>query len=156
MPFVEAEVGPLTVVSHACNPETVQRELKALDRGLFLDKEWEPNGPHGGYAYYVVKHRVGERLVLPVAGTEWRDLNGPWPLSLAIVERVKRNENAIEGAAKWAVDRNQAIRESARLSMHEQWDEITRDFHKHRLGNFTTLHRSQGLRIARSRKRSRS
>jgi hypothetical protein len=155
MSFVEAEVGPLTVVCHGCDPKTVQRELTVLDRGLFLDKEWEPNGPYGGYAFYLVKHRVGENLILPVAGTEWRDARGPWPLSLAIVERVKRNDGAMDGAVKWALEKNAAIKERARQTADEQWDDITRDFQRHRLGNFTLVPRSKGLRIARSRRRGR-
>lgn len=155
MPLTFEEVGGIAIPYPTADERQVQQALGRLDPGLFLDKEWEPNGPHGGYAYHLVKHRVGENLVVPIAGTEWRDNHGPKPLTMAIVERVKRNEGALDGAAKWAADHNRAKAEKTRQETSEQLDEIVRDFHRHgRTGNFSgPVHRSQALRIARDRAR---
>lgn len=155
MPLTFEEVGGIAIPFPTADERQVQAELRRLDPGLFLDKEWEPCGPRGGYAYHVVKHRVGENLVVPIGGTEWRDEHGPKPLSLAIVERVRRNENALEGAAKWAAERNQKLQDAARQDTSDRMDEVIRDFHKHgRTGNFSgPVHRSQALRVARSRAR---
>lgn len=155
MPLTFEEVGGIAIPYPTADERQVQQALTLLDRGLFLDKEWEPNGPHGGYAYHVVKHRVGENLVIPVAGTEWRTDQGPKPLTMAIVERVKRNQGALDGAAKWAAEHNRVKAEKARQETSDQFDDIVRDFDRHgRTGNFTgPVHRSVGLRMARDRAR---
>lgn len=152
MPFTFEEVGGIAIPYPTADERDIQRALQQLDPGLFLDKEWEPNP---GFAYHVVKHRVGENLVIPIAGTEWRTAHGPKPLSMAIVDRVRRNENALDGAAKWAIDRNNAIRERARADTSEQMDDVIRDFDRHgRIGHFTgPVRRSQGLRMAHDRAR---
>lgn len=157
MPFTFEEVGGIAVPYPTADERDVQRALTALDRGLFLDKEWEPNGPHGGYVYHVVKHRVGENLVLPVAGTEWRDEDGPKPLTMAIVDRVRRNENALEGFAQEARRNHQRQRQRIAEQRSEGFDDVIRDFDRAGRGggNFTIVPRSQGLRIARDRARRR-
>lgn len=150
MPFTFEEVGGIAIPYPSADERDVQRALTRLDPGLFLDKEWDIVG---GFAYYIVKHRVGENLVLPVAGTEWRTDAGPKPLSMAIVDRVRRNENALEGAGRWAAERNRRLREKAREETSAQMDEVIADFHKHgKLGHFSgPVHRSQALRLARAR-----
>lgn len=155
MPFTFEEVGGIAVPYPTVDERQVQRALTSLDRGLFLDKEWEPNGPRGGYAYYVVKHRVAERLVLPVAGTEWRDESGPRPLTMAIVDRVKRNENALEGFAEQARQQHEKRQQQIAEQRAEGFDDVIRDFDRAGRGggNFTILPRSQGLRLARDRAR---
>jgi hypothetical protein len=152
MPFTFEEVGGIAIPYPTADERDIQRALSNLDPGLFLDKEWDPEF---GYAYHVVKHRVGENLVLPVAGTEWRNEHGPKPLSMAIVDRVRRNENALEGAAEWAVSRNREIQQRARDDASERMDDVIRDFDRHgRTGNFAgPIHRSQRLRLARDRAR---
>lgn len=156
MPLTFEEVGGIAIPFPDADERTVQQELLKLDPGLFLDKEWEPWGPYGGYAYYVVKHRVGENLIVPIAGTEWRDAAGPKPLTLAIVERVKRNEGALEGAARWASEHNRARTQKLKDDASDRMDDVIREFEKaaRNGGNFGgPVHRSQGLRLARSRQR---
>lgn len=75
----------------------ISRELRKLDPNLFLDKEIDYRG---GPVYYVVKHHIGSGHP-PVPVLAWKETDGrPKPLTHGIVEAVKRQEGAMDGALK--------------------------------------------------------
>ena len=70
--------------------KAVQNALRLVDPELFLDKLYDQEGQ---YVYYAVRY--------PCPGTDpltcvhWRTMDGPLPLSLDIVDVVRRNEGDI-------------------------------------------------------------
>lgn len=154
MPITVADVGGLAVAFHQATTQQIQRELAALDSALFLDPELEPNGPYGPYIYMVVKQHVGT-AVPPVPVLEWRDRSGPWPLSMALVEHVKRREGRGDGALQAALLANDRIRARARETTGEQAFEVAQDAKKAAGKQSAVLPRSQSLRRSRDRARAR-
>lgn len=151
------EVGGLAVAFNAADEKAVDRELKRLDPNLFLDRELEPRGPEGPYVYYVVKEWIGDQHP-PVPVLPWRDRNGPKPLTLAIVEHVKRFEKRDEKLLERIHRANREHDERIAEESSEGYDAITRDFHRasRNGGHFSgPVHRSRGLYLARARARSR-
>ena len=95
----------------------VQMALTALDPNLFLDKEYDKVGQ---YLYYTVRCNVGIG-VEPFKTLEWRSPEGPLPLSLDIVDRVRYQEGSIRDALTQAMVNNAA---KAELRRQEQEDII--------------------------------
>lgn len=127
MPFNVSEVGGLAVAYSAADKTQIERALKQLDPHLFLDPEVEPNGPHGPFVYMTVKHWVGSN-VRPVCVLEWRDWGGPRPLTMAIVDRVKRREGAGHGAVEAAVEANRRKQQQAVEAAGEEAAERARSY----------------------------
>lgn len=72
--------------------KTIDRELKRLDPGLFLDRELD----HARRVVHVVKHHVGSGQP-PVPVLVWADPGGvPLPPSMGIVDRVRAQEKRNE------------------------------------------------------------
>lgn len=154
MPFSVSEVGGLAVAFNPADKREVQRALQRLDRDLFLDQEVEPNGPRGAYVYFVVKHWIGSGAP-PVPVLEWRDWRGPWPLSMGIVEQVKRREGALAGSFDRIIEANQKKRQQAVDATGDGVEEVARDGYRSARGTRSVnLPRSQSLRMARDKQRA--
>ena len=154
MPFTVAEFGGLAAAFAPTTERRVNEELQRLDRFLFLDKELEPYGPHGPYVYLVVKHHIGSG-VPPVPVLEWRDRDGPWPLTMEIVERVKRREGRLEDAVAKAVAANERKRQQTVEKVGDEAYEVALDARKATGKTSAVLPRSQALRRSRDRQRAR-
>lgn len=154
MSFSVAEFGGLAVAFSPVDRKVIERELSRLDKHLFLDPEVEPYGPRGPYVYMTVKHWVGSNHP-PVAVLEWRDESGPRPLSMAIVEHVKRKEGAIDGAFAAALRANEEKKQRVVEEVGEYVYEIAMDAKKAQGKSSANLPRSQSLRQARDRARAR-
>lgn len=97
----------------------VQMALTALDPNLFLDKLFDKQG---GYIYYAVRCNVGIG-VEPFTTVEWRSPEGPFPLSLDIVDRVRAQEGSIKEALTQAMVNNAAKEELRKQEIEAQIDE---------------------------------
>ena len=155
MSFSVSEVGGLAVAFNPADKREVQRALERLDKGLFLDQELEPIGPYGPYVYWVVKHWIGSG-VAPVPVLEWRDDNGPWPLTMAIVEKVRRENRSWEEVFKHILEVNRAKQIAAVKETEDAVEAIAREgYYSARGTRSVNLPRSQSLRMARDRARAR-
>lgn len=155
MSFSVSDVGGLAVAFNAADKREVQRALDRLDRDLFLDQELSPIGPYGPYVYWVVKHWIGSGHE-PVPVLEWRDENGPWPLTMAIVERVRRTDEKWETIFDRMMKQNEAKKQEAINAVGEGSFEIAREGYRSARGTKSVnLPRSQSLRMARDKARSR-
>jgi hypothetical protein len=102
----------------------IERELRNLDPNLFLDKEIDYRG---GPVYYVVKHWIGSGHP-PVVVLVWKDVDGrPKPLTHEIVEKVKRQEGAMDGLVDRILAEQQQRRERERVESREAQAELTRE-----------------------------
>src|SRR6476646_7963688 len=97
----------------------VQMALTALDPNHFLDKLYDRQGQ---YIYYAVRCMVGEG-VEPFITVEWRGDNGPWPLSLDIVDKVRYQEGSIKEAFTQAMVNNAAKAELRRQELEAEVDD---------------------------------
>lgn len=155
MPYSVSDVGGLAVAFNPSDQREVQRALDRLDRELFLDKELSPIGPRGPYVYYVVKHHIGSG-VPPIAVLEWRDESGPWPLTMAIVEKVRRTDEPWEKKYKRILDANEKKRQEAINAVGEGSESVAREGYKSVRGTRSVnLPRSQSLRMSRDKARNR-
>lgn len=151
------QVGGLAVAFQDESAAVVERELKRLDPNLELVLGHSPTGPHGPYDYWRVIERLGDRIT-PFPVLDWRDRAGPRPLTLAIVEHVKRQEKRDEKLLERIHRGNRELEERAARDRDEAYDAITRDFDRaaRNGGNFSgPVHRSRGLQLSRARARSR-
>ena len=154
MPFTVSEFGGLAAAYHTVTSEEVQRELQKLDRGLFLDPEIEFHGPYGKYLYWTVKHHIGSGQP-PIPVLEWRDYNGPKPLTFAIVEAVKRREGGLEDAVRKVLAANEKKRQETEKQVGDDAYEVALDARKATGKTSAVLPRSQALRRSRDRQRAR-
>jgi hypothetical protein len=149
-----SEVGGLAVAWSPVDIKEVTRALRRLDPDLFLDKEYEPMGPRGPYVYLVVKHWIGSGAP-PVPVLEWRDAYGPKPITLGIVEEVRRKEGAMDGAFKKVIEANALKKQKTEEASGEAFEDIARGgFHSVRGTKSVVLPRSQALRQSRDRARA--
>ena len=154
MPYAISDIGGIAAAFNTVTSKQIDRELQQLDRGLFLDPEMELHDPRGRYLYWTVKHHIGS-AVPPVCVLEWRDGNGPWDLSMGIVEAVKRKEGGLERAVQKALEHNKKMQEKTTEKVGSEAYEIALDAKKAVGKSGAVLHRGQGLRQARSRARER-
>jgi hypothetical protein len=141
----------LTVAGLATDETAVDRELKLLDRGLFLTKEVDRR--YGSYVWRVF-HWAGDDHPARWC-CDWRDDFGlPLPLSMNLVEKVKDVEG--RRAKLENIERaNAAIGERADAEMQEAAEEAARDVAKHSApGHAALLPRSPSLKRARERHRA--
>lgn len=143
----------LTVVwSPTQDEKAIDRDLKRLDEGLFLDKERDRQS---GGLVWTVRHQIGSGVTPPLV-LEWRDRQGnPLPLSSGIVYAVeKRKANFGRDLLQESMAANDALEEKQNAEAAEELEEIVRDFKKHyALGNFSVVPRSRALMWARARGR---
>lgn len=149
-----SQVGGLAVAFSPTDTETVARALRRLDDRLFLDPEYEPLGPNGPYVFMTVKYHLGSGYP-PSLVCEWRDSNGPKPLSLALVEQVKRQEGRMASAFAEVMAANELKRQKAVKDVGDAAYEVGLDAPKAAGKVGALLPRSQSLRMARDRRRSR-
>lgn len=135
--------------------KTVETALRRLDDRLFLDPEVEPLGPHGPYVYMTVKYHLGSGRP-PSVVLEWRDSHGPKPLSMGIVEQVKRQEGVMATAFRDAMAANEKKRAQAALEVGDAAYDIAHAGGKSAAGKRSVnLPRSQSLRMSRDKARGR-
>lgn len=149
------QVGGLAVAFNQADVRTIERELRRLDPNLFLDYELEPRGPRGPFVYPIVKEWVGEQHA-PIPVLVWKDRTGPRPLSLAIVEQVKRQEKRDERLVQRVTKANADAERQRENDRDEAYDEISRAFQRaaRNGGHFSgPVHRSKALAVARRRAR---
>ena len=150
-----SEVGGLAVAFNRADEESVSRALRRLDPGLFLDPEVETHGPRGPYVYLTVKYHLGSGA-RPSVVLEWRDQDGPKPLTMAIVEQVKKQEGAMSTAFNEAQLANAVKREQAIQAVGDGTYDIVMSGGKSAAGKKSVnLPRSQSLRMSRDRARAR-
>jgi hypothetical protein len=150
-----SDVGGLAVAFNRADEETVARALRRLDDRLFLDPEVEPHGPYGPYVYMTVKYHLGSGRP-PSLVLEWRDSSGPKPLSLAVVEQVKRQEGAMATAFREVMAANERKRQQSIQATGDGAYDIARSGGKSAAGlRSVNLPRSQSLRMARDKRRAR-
>lgn len=154
MSFTVSEVGGLAVAFSPTDQKTIERELRRLDDRLFLDPEVETLGPHGPYVYMTVKYHLGSGQP-PALVLDWRDGNRPKPLSFGLVEQVKRQEGRMATVFREAIEANERKRAEAVKTVGDAGYEIGLDARKMSGKTSALLPRSQALRMARDRARSR-
>ena len=150
------EVGGISVAFKDASAATVERELKRLDPNLELVLERSPTGPYGGYDYWRVVERLGDKLA-PFPVLDWRDRTGPRPLTLAIVEQVRRQEKRDEKLIERINASNLRHDEQAALDSDANYEDSVREFERaaRNGGHFSgPIHRSRQLQMTRSRMRS--
>lgn len=102
----------------------IERELRKLDPDLFLDKEIDYRG---GPVYYLVKHHIGSGHP-PVAVLAWKENDGrPKPLTHGIVEAVKRQEGAMDGAMREALANIENRREKQREQSAATYEQLVEE-----------------------------
>lgn len=140
------QVGGLAVAFSETDKQTIDRELKRLDPNLFLDFE-----NNGRFVYPVVMEYVGDRHVPPFLPVlVWKDRDGPRPLTLAIVEHVKRLERKDDNLLARIHEANAAHDRKLAEASSEGYDDVTRDFQR-RAGRLAVIPRSAGLVASRRR-----
>lgn len=106
--------GSLAVAFNPADERAVQRELQKLDTGLWLDKELDPQWG----VYYLVRDKDGGNVVCCV----WREDNGkPKPLTLGIIEELKRQRGSLDGFIDRAVEAERKRRERERERSAEEY-----------------------------------
>ncbi len=146
------QVGGLAVAFSPADTTAIERELRRLDPNLFLDFE-----TNGRYVYPVVMEWVGERHAPPaIPVLVWKDEDGPKPLSMAIVEHVKRQERRDDRLLERIHRHNASIGTRLEEESDERYDDVIRDFERAaRNGHFSgPVHRSRRLYQSRSRARA--
>jgi hypothetical protein len=135
--------------------ETVSRALRRLDDRLFLDPEVETVGLRAPYVYITVKYHLGSG-VRPSLVLEWRNPDGsPKPLSLALVEQVKRQEGVMATAFREAMIANELKKQQAVKDVGEAAYDIAFSGGQSAAGKKSVnLPRSQSLRMARDKRRA--
>ena len=103
--------------------KNVQLALTALDPDLFLDKRYSPFSG----IYYTVCYPAPEE---PLVVVDWRDGTYPKPLSLDLVDQVRRQEGDIREAISTATANNAARKELLRQERLKIVDEITEEWQK--------------------------
>lgn len=148
-----SEFGGLAVMFNRADEETVTRALRRLDDRLFLDPEVEPLGP---YVYLTVKYHLGSGHP-PSTVLEWRNPDGtPKPLSMGIVEQVKRQEGVMATAFRDVMAANELKRQRAVADVGEAAYDIALGGGLSAAGKRSVnLPRSQSLRQARDKARAR-
>lgn len=155
MSYSVSHVGGLAVMWSRQDTRTVEAALRRLDDRLFLDPEYEPHGPHGPYVFMTVKYHLGSGRP-PSMVCEWRDSYGPKPLSLGLVEQVKRQEGVMASAFREALAANERIRQDAVKAVGDGAFDVVRDGGLSAAGKRSVnLPRSQSLRMARDKARAR-
>ncbi len=154
MPYAISDIGGIAAAFNTATSKQIDRELQQLDRHLFLDPEMELHDPRGRYLYWTVKHHIGS-AVPPVCVLEWRDGNGPWDLTMAIVEAVKRKEGGLDRAVQLALEHNKKMQEKTTEKVGNEAYEIAMDAKKVMGKHSAVLHRGPGLKAARDRQRER-
>lgn len=104
----------------------IDSELKKLDPDLYLDKLWDSQH---SYAYHAVRYNIGSG-VEPFTSVEWKDADGPIPLSYTIIDFVKRNEGDITEDLAKVKAHNAAKKELAKIQMQQDMEDAMRDFAK--------------------------
>ena len=146
------QVGGLAVAFAETDRKTIERELRALDERLFLDFE-----TNGRFVYPVVMEWIGERHNPPaIPVLVWKDERGPKPLTLAIVEQVKRQERKDDNLMERIHRANAELEARDHARVDEMYDDVTRDFERaaRNGGHFSgPVHRSRRLYLTRSKMR---
>lgn len=147
-----SDVGGLAVVFNPADEKQITQALRRLDDRLFLDPEVEPLGP---YVYMTVKYHLGSGHP-PSTVLEWRNPDGsPKPLSMGIVEQVKRQEGAMATAFHDAMIANELKRQKAIQDVGEAAHDIAVRVKSAAGTRSVNLPRSQSLRRSRDRQRAR-
>jgi hypothetical protein len=151
--FTESRLGALTVVQQVRDTSWIQKELKALDDRLFLEKQLT----FGNEEVWCVVCQVGGD-VPPVTILEWRDpqTGRPIPeLSSGLVERVARMERDAGRLNDKVLKANAAKLEADRRDSYDKYREIALDVVPHMSAlRSSLLPRSQSLRMARDKQRN--
>ena len=151
-----SDVGGLAVCFNPTDEKTVTAALRRLDDRLFLDPEVETHGPYGPYVYMTVKYHHGSG-VPPTCVLDWREPDGrPKPLSLAMVDQVRRQEGAMARAVSEAIIANERRRQEAIKAVGDgTYDVVMEGGHSAAGKRSVNLPRSQSLRMARDKRRAR-
>lgn len=150
------EVGGLAVAFNPVDQRQLEAELRKLDPRLFLDFEVSPRGPHGPFVYPVVKEWIGDQHP-PVPVLVWKTEDGPKPLTLAIVEQVKRQERRDDKLVERVHAANDAHGQELDEDRDEQWDDTIREHERaaRNFGHFSgPVPRSRALYLSRARRRA--
>lgn len=129
----------------------LERELKSLDRNLFLVQQ------RGVYdeTFYEVRYWQGPEQEPPVI-LDWRDPDGkPRDLNFGIIEEIKRMQQRGPLDVKAIAAKNKELKEQAQMKSQEWYEEMTREFEKFMgIGHVSgPVHRSQALAVARRKAR---
>lgn len=103
----------------------VRRALKSVDPALYLDEEWSSLG----FPYWSVKHSIGEDTD-PLTAVHWVAGGKPLPLSLSIVDKLRRQEGDISEAIKSATANNIARKEASRQERIREQEDLIQEYHK--------------------------
>lgn len=104
----------------------IQRQLEYLDLNLFLDYD---RHPVYGFLYHSVKQFVPGGLK-PLTVVDWCVGSTPLPLSLDIVDQVRRQEGDIRESITAATVHNAARKELARQERLKIQDEVIEEWQK--------------------------
>lgn len=110
--------GSLAVAWNTTDERAVNRELQRLSSTLFLDPECDPDVG----VYWTVKDA---KVTPPVCVLVWRADNGEaMPLTLGIVEQVKRQHGQMDGAVREMIDRERQRRDREHAAAADRLAEI--------------------------------
>ncbi len=103
----------------------VRRALKSVDPALYLEEEWS----HLGFPYWTIKQPVGEGFD-PFVVVPWLHDGKPLPLSLNIVDKLRRQEGDIREAVAQAAANNRLNKERARQERIQIQEDLIQEYHK--------------------------
>lgn len=144
--------GALYVVESRSDRSDIERALRQIDRGLFLEKQVTLEGE---IVWCVVAEVFGDHPPLTIF--EWRDESGRpiSELAMGIVDRVNRLERDPVVLAKRLRERNEALKRERDRRRDEAYETMAREMVPSIQGRRSAvLHRSQALRMARDRRRA--
>lgn len=154
--FSTRDVGSLAVVEQTQERKAVERELRSLDRNLFLDPEvaFDRNGERE-FVWTVKEHIGSERP--PHLVLEWRDAGGrPLPLTYGIIDAVRQTEGKGETIFTEISEHNERLRRERAARAEEAHEEIMRDMVPRLYDTRSAiLHRGVHLRMSRDKRRAR-
>ena len=145
--------GSLAVVENTVDRRRIERELRGLDPQLFLDAEIDLRHRF----VWTVKYHVGSEHP-PHLVFEWRDqkTNEPLPLTMGIVDRVKRLEGAGHTVFREVSEHNRRLVAEREARSDQAYTDITNDMEpRMRDTRSAVLHRGVGLRMSRDKRRAR-
>lgn len=151
---MESRYASLGLMLPSMSERDVQRELTALDRNLFLDKECDLNTGAIFYSVkYIANHDQRDRDVVVV---DWRDEDDyPRELDAGVLTAVKRSMSEGPASLEKIVKANDALREQRERESKENYRALVQEWERYESPVYSgVLRRGVGLRQARDRQRA--
>ena len=99
--------------------------MRSVDPDLYLVEKWSSLN----FPYWAIDYPIGEGIE-PFTPVHWVHDGKPLPLSLSLVDKLRRQEGDVTEAIKQATARNIALKEAARQERIQEQESLIEEYHK--------------------------